>query len=179
MPCAAVLELDAGAAAKVDRLSRRLERELDIATERQRGAPVHLSLAVYTELAVGRAEPAIRRFAAAVAAMPIELAGIGVFPGAANVLYLAPVVREPLLAAQRRWHRVAAGHHAACLPHYQPQTWVPHVTLALHLSAAKAAAAVRLLAPRWRPIAGTLGSAALIGFPPVKVAWRGALQEPR
>lgn len=32
MPCAAVLELDRKAAARVDRLSRRLERELGIAT---------------------------------------------------------------------------------------------------------------------------------------------------
>ena len=179
MPCAAVLELDAGAAAQVARLSRRLERELGIATERQRGAPVHLSLAVYAELAVERAEAAMRRFVVGVAPIAIELASIGMFPGTANVLYLAPVVREPLLAAQRRWHRVAARHQAACMPHYQPQAWMPHITLAMHLSAAKAAAALRLLAPRWRPIEGTLSSAALIGFPPVEVAWRGALQKPQ
>lgn len=175
MPCAAVLELDAKAAAQVDRLSRRLERELDITTERQRGAPVHLSLAVYQDLAVEPAEAAMRRFVTGVAAMPIELASIGVFPGATNVLFLAPVVREPLLVAQRRWHRAAARHQAACMPHYQPQAWVPHVTLAMHLTATKAAAALRLLAPKWRPIEGRLASAALICFPPVEVAWRRRL----
>lgn len=174
MPCAAVLELDAAAAARVDRLSRRLERELGLATERQRGAPVHLSLAVYQALDVELATGAMDRFVTRVAAMPIELVSIGVFPGETNVLFLAPVVRERLLAAQRHWHQVA-GHQAACMPHYQPQAWMPHVTLAMHLSEANAAAAVKLLATKWRPIHGRLASAAVICFPPVELARRWPL----
>lgn len=174
MPCAAVLELDAAAAVRVDRLSRRLERELGLATERQRGAPVHLSLAVYQALDVELATGAMERFVARVAAMPIELVSIGIFPGETNVLFLAPVVRERLLAAQRHWHQVAS-HQSACMPHYQPQAWMPHVTLAMHLTEASTAAAVKLLAPKWRPIHGKLASAAVICFPPVEVAGRWQL----
>lgn len=175
MPCAAVLELDRKAAARVDRLSRRLERELGIATERQRGAPVHVSLAVYRDLPVEQAEAAMRHFVAGVAPMAIELAGIGVFPGAESVLYLAPVVRESLLAAQRGWHRASVHHQGACMPHYQPLSWVPHVTLAMHLAPAEVAAAIELLAPSWRPIRGTLATAAVICFPPPVVAQRRPL----
>jgi len=113
-------------------------------------------------------------FVTRVSSMPVELASIGIFPGETSVLFLAPVVRERLLAAQRHWHQVA-GHQAACTPHYQPQAWVPHVTLAMHLTGANAAAAVKLLAPKWRPVRGRLASAAVICFPPVEVARRWQL----
>lgn len=112
MPCAAVLELDPKAAARVDRLSRRLERELGIATERQRGAPVHVSLAVYRELPVEQAEAAMRHFVAGIAPMAIELAGIGAFPGRRT---------------SSTWRRSCASR---CWPHGAGGTACRHITRA-------------------------------------------------
>lgn len=62
----------------------------------------------------------------------IQVIGLGIFPGPDPVLYL-PVPRGPQLASiQQRVciHLLAAGGKLE--PHYEPDRWLPHVTLTTH-----------------------------------------------
>src|SRR5262249_47827123 len=75
-------------------------------------------------------ERALRQFAGGVRPFRIRTAGLGVFTGPEPVLYV-PVVRdEPLSRLHRALWTAIAGAGRDLLPHYAPERWVPHITLA-------------------------------------------------
>lgn len=115
----------------------------------------HVSLAADPEGVRGPLDGALARFRAA--PIPFALASAGMFPGDEGVVFLAPVVDEPLLRMHRAWHSLAPGG----LAHYAPGAWVPHCTVGLRLpDVAPALAAARALLP----IRGRYESIALVEF---------------
>lgn len=172
MPYAVELELDARAIAAVDRLSRRLESELSIETVRQLGAAPHISLAIYDDLHVDAFLPRLAAFAGEVRPIPVPLASLGIFPGAASVIFVAPVVSDGLLALHRHYHKAFADHDAAAWGHYRPGFWVPHVTLAMDLDLPMASRAVASLTAGWKVIAADVAAIGLIRFRPVEIVHR-------
>lgn len=75
--------------------------------------------------------------------------GLGIFTGPAPILYIA-LLRTPELAAfQSRVWAAAAPAASALDAYFQPETWIPHITLALRgLDAERLGQAVRLLGTR-------------------------------
>ncbi len=128
MPLAVTLRLDDAAAAPILAMWRALaEGGVDDGCLRL-GYPPHVTLAVWPEEApVEPLAAAVGRFGAEWGALPVALAGFGVFPGAPAVLWAAPVVTGALLA--RHAALVAAVPDTPCHPHYQPGRWMLHVTL--------------------------------------------------
>lgn len=76
----------------------------------------------------------------------LHFSALGTFGGDGGVLFLAPVVTEPLLVVYARLNDVLQDQGIAQWPHYLPGSWVPHCTLAMNLTPAELSAAAGLLA---------------------------------
>ena len=172
MPFAVTLRLDPVSAAAIEQLWRALT---DAGIDRDRldlGYAPHVTLAIYpddTDADLLRA--ALDRVASQLPALPVTLGGIGIFTGPGSILWAAPVVTGALLA----WH---AAIHAALPglpvhPHYQPDAWMPHVTLSGAIQ--DPGQALAALLPHWKPISGCLVQADLVQFRPVAVLRSHAL----
>jgi len=166
MPLAVTLRLDDAAAAPVVAMWRALaEGGVDDDLLRL-GYPPHVTLAVWPDGTPAEPlEAAVERFGAEWGAMPVALAGFGVFPGAPAVVWAAPVVTGKLLARQAAL--VAAVPEAPCEEHYRPGHWVPHVTLG---QAGALGRAMDVLTPFWRgALPGRLDRLELVRFRPIEV----------
>jgi len=160
MPYAVTLRLDAEAAAEVERLRAAIEAEILIEY-----AP-HVTLAVYPDdRDVDELRRMVETLAARWPALAVRFAALGLFVGAATVVWVAPVVTGELLRRHAELvAMVAAGH-----PHYWPGSWVPHVTLAERLTGAGAAEAIIALDTIWQPFCGTLDRMEIVHFAPVEI----------
>ena len=166
MPLAVTLRLDDAAAGPIAAMWRALaEAGVDDGCLRL-GYPPHVTMAIWPDEApVESLAAAAERFGAEWDALPLALAGFGVFPGAPAVLWAAPVVTETLLARQAAL--VAAVGESHCHEHYRPGRWVPHVTLG-HTHAP--GRALEVLAPLWRAaLPGRLHKLDAVRFRPVAV----------
>ena len=76
----------------------------------------------------------------------LHFSALGTFDGGGGVLFLAPVVTEPLLTVHARLNDVLQDQGIAQWPHYLPGSWVPHCTLATNLTPTELSAAAGLLA---------------------------------
>ncbi len=166
MPLAVALRLDGAAAAPIQAMWRALaENGVDDDCLRL-GYPPHVTMAVWPDEApVEPLAAAAERFAAEWDALPLALAGLGVFPGAPAVVWAAPVVTEALLARQAAL--VAAVPGVPCHEHFRPGHWVPHVTLGRTDAPGRA---LEALAPLWRgAVLGRLHGIDAVHFRPVVV----------
>lgn len=177
MPYALTLRLDEHAAARVARLWRAIAAQVGDDGALRLGYGPHITLAVLPD-GIDAAAVAAAGFAAARGwdALPVTLAGLGVFPGEPAVVWAAPVATEALLARQCALHAALAGFpvHA----HYQPGAWVPHVTLSKD-GAAPADRVIAAASAAWDgPISGLLDRLELVRFRPVEILRSAALQAP-
>jgi 2'-5' RNA ligase len=173
MPFAFTLGLDCLAAAAVEDMWRTLDAE-GIDDDRHRlGYTPHITLAIYPDEApVDRLADLFDRVAASWPALPVTLCGFGVFPAAASVLWLVPVVTADLLA-----RHATIGDGLPDLPvhsHYRTDNWMPHITLSGAIQHPDRAIAALL--PRWQPVSGFLDRADLVRFRPVEVLRSRALR---
>ena len=95
------------------------------------GASPHLSLAVFDSVDTSRLIDVVRSFAESTQAFNIRLASIAIFPGADNVVFLAPVVTTELLTLHQRFHNKLNAAGLSGDPHYLPGAWVPHCTITM------------------------------------------------
>jgi len=166
MPYAVTLRLDAASAASIEAMWRALaEAGLDDGCLRI-GYPPHVTLAVYPDdVPVPQLDATVMLLAKEWDILPIELTGLGIFPGPDPVLWVAPVPTAGLLACQAAL--VAALHGLRCDGHYRPGHWMPHVTLGRVGAAARA---LEILAPLWPgAMTGRLERLDLVRFRPVTV----------
>jgi 2'-5' RNA ligase len=97
------------------------------------GASPHVSLAVFDEIAVPRLIDVVRSFAETTHPFNIQISSVGMFPGSGigNVVFLAPVVTEELIALHKRFHHQLDNSGLECDPLYLPGNWVPHCTITM------------------------------------------------
>jgi 2'-5' RNA ligase len=94
----------------------------------------HVSLAVWNE-PIG-AEP-LEDIAKAVATgigLRIELASLGFFMTEESPAFLGATPTTALLDLHRRAAQTAMRHVNGYWPHYRPDAWIPHCTLAMHVA---------------------------------------------
>ena len=175
MPYALELALDDAAGAVV----RRLWRDLAAAGfpfMAESGAVPHVSLAIWNHVDREAMEDAVRRFAAETPTIEVVLPAVGAFVST-GVAFLTLEPSMPLREAQARCHRLLAPAGREAWPHYAPDAWIPHCTLAMDLGDAAGHVAGRLLqAPL--PLAGQLVRAELVEFRPVRTLMTAPLQRP-
>jgi len=88
-----------------------------------------------------------------IAPLEIEIAGVGLFDGPAPALYLRVVRSEPLRSAHAAVLEATRDAFTSIWPHYLPDAWTPHVTLALRDLAPERLTTVRAdLEDRVRPV---------------------------
>ena len=145
--------LDTEHEARVVALWEELHSELGLGTVRKTLFP-HLSYQGALGYDADALEAPLRAVAREQAPFTVNVDGLGVFTGPAPVLYLA-VLRTPELAAFqcRVWDAAVPAANGAD-QNFQPETWIPHITLAINdLDAERLAQAVRVLGTRplrWR-----------------------------
>jgi 2'-5' RNA ligase len=173
MPYAVTLCLDAAGAAAIRRLWDALATA-GIGDVPALGYVPHVTLGIWPDTSdVAALRGGAARVAARRAAPWVTFSALGVFPGNPAVLFAAPVVTGTLL----RWHADLLDGLAPPHPHYRPDAWMPHVTLAEELAGhAAAAAALALAAPHWAPFRCRLDRVDLVHFRPVDVLWSQALK---
>lgn len=121
--------LDETHQAMVEHLQTRLDRVLGVRGLCQ--TPIaHLSYHVADEYDPEILAATLLSFAASNTRFHVRTAGLGIFTGRRPVLYI-PVVRTPILSVLHHalWRQLA---RAATNPsaHYDPDHWVPHITVA-------------------------------------------------
>lgn len=129
MPYAVTLRLDAAMAAPVEAMWRALAAAGLHDEALALGYPPHVTLGVLPDGAdAARLAAIVAERAAGWTAIDLRLAGLGIFVAPEPVLYLAPVPTAALIGRQR--DLAAALGDLPADPHYRPDAWVPHVTLA-------------------------------------------------
>ena len=141
MAFAIELALDAESAAPVRALWRRLA-EAGIRFMAESGADPHVSLVIWDGLDVERA--------------------------AAEVVYLALAPSPRLAELQARVDARFAPLGRARWPHYAPEAWIPHCTLAMDFGSVTAATALAVAGSLTLPLAGRLERMAIVEFRPVR-----------
>jgi 2'-5' RNA ligase len=130
------------------------------------GAAPHVSLAIWDEIDAAAMSAAVADWSRDTAELAIVFERVAVFP-TTGVVFLAPAADPALRDMQRRCHGQLAAHGRRPWPHYAPDVWVPHCTLAQDLDGPLARA--RAIAERVPlPVAGRLSRAELIRFHPVQ-----------
>jgi len=180
MANAIAMELDDATVAAVDALALAISAACGngVATIASFGVPAHLTLTSYDELPIERALPALDAFAATIGTGELMISSVGVFPDlvSGSVAFLAPVMTPALLALHQGCLKALARLGAPCWDQYQPERWVPHVTLAMGLREAQLAKAVACCAEGWKPLSARLVGLKLVAFPPVATLKRWPLQ---
>ena len=175
MPYSVELALVESDASAIDSLCDRLEEDRDITTYRRLDSAPHISLAVYDNIDVNRCADALRAFARTLSPTSVHLGAMGAFCHDRNVLFVAPAVTSELLELHERFHRTFEAFDGACWNYYRPGNWVPHVTLAIDLSAVQLGTAIQNLAPLWRGRNAALDRLRFISHPPFRVLCEFAL----
>ena len=171
VPFAVSLLLDDASAGEVERLWSALA-EADLSRSMlELGHPPHVTLGVYEHLDTPATIRAIEALLVRAVRLPVRFNDIGVFPGEPGVLYLGPASDE-LASIHRHLHH-AVGDDAH--PHYRPESWVPHCTLATGLSPTRLDAARALIAGLGPTIGGMLDAIDLVRFSPIESLWRRPL----
>jgi 2'-5' RNA ligase len=168
MPYAVTLRLDEEAAIPVERIWRALAEQLgDDDAIRLSYAP-HITLAVLTDsVEAGEIERVVFGLVDAWEALPVVLAGLGIFPGQPPVIWAAVTVTELLLARHGALCAALAPH--VIDPHYRPGSWVPHVTLSQH-GRSSASLAIDIATSAWHgPIIGKVDKIDLVKFHPARI----------
>jgi len=166
MSFAITLRLDATSARSIAALSEALAAAGIDTNQHARDYPAHVTLAVFPDDApVEALRAALTELASKWQALPLAFAGVGIFPTASPLLWLAPAPTDALLA--RHAALLAALPELSPDPHYVTGAWVPHVTLSGTLR--DPAAALQAILPLWRPMHCLLDCAELVRFPPVAI----------
>ena len=130
----------------------------------------HITLVLFEDTDVGRAESVLREVVAEQPAFPLSFQQVGVFPGAKPVVFWAPVITQTLLALQKRlYDRLADFSQPPEFDFYQPDHWIPHCGLAMEIGTrASVPDIVRACLSLPNPHVAEALEIGLISFRPVK-----------
>jgi len=167
MPLAVTLRLDDGTAGSVTRICHALAEQTGDDNALRLGYAPHITLAVLPDnVAIATIETMVFELLDTWDALPLTLAGFGVFPMPPPVMWMIPVATQPLLARHGALHSALAPH--AVDPHYRPGAWVPHLTLSR--GTRSVARAIDVASSLWGgPIKGWADRVDLVQFDPVDV----------
>lgn len=105
-----------------------------------------------------------------VVSFDLLIAGIGVVPSDANVVYLRPAVTMELLKLQIGLYEklVEAGFGNYILDRYRPGQWMPRITMTMNINDTNMVDAIKLLKRKFKPFVATIEQIALNRFYPVE-----------
>ncbi len=131
----------------------------------------HLSLAIVNELDAEALRPSLEAFCQTIPPLPVHMAAVGTFPTGEGVVFIAPVVTRPLLAAHAQLYQLLDGAGFLPTPFYRPQNWVPHCTVAINLASEQLGGAIKICCQADVYHTDQLTQLALIEFPPMRTLY--------
>jgi 2'-5' RNA ligase len=124
----------------------------------------HMSWQVAERYEVEAVTAALKAMSRRLEPMIVHTAGLGVFTGEAPVLYLPVVKSQELLDRHRLLWEALESLGRGVSRHYQPDRWIPHITLAHgEIKAKQVAKATEVLAKIGLSWEITLDNLALVG----------------
>ena len=130
------------------------------------GYPPHVTLAIYDAVDPDMLGEVLRDVFSGQPEVRIRFNELRCFDVSPMVLWAAPADTSELMRLHALIHdRIDP---ADCREHYRPNAWVPHCTLATHVSGTRTADA-RSAAGPIDPFEVTFDAADVVDFPPVKV----------
>ncbi|CAM5191118.1 hypothetical protein ARD30_09160 [Bosea thiooxidans] len=130
------------------------------------GYPPHVTLVRYTGTS-----PDLLRDAAGLleteAPFSLTFDRVGIFDVDPIVLWLSPQRDRRLVDLHAKIHRVV--DPALCDPHYRPEQWRPHLTLAMAIPRTERERALALVAQRFEPFSLVFDVAECVAWPPIRV----------
>lgn len=169
MPFSIELFFDAKSSLKIQQCGDWLEKAKVPAIFSTRGANPHVSLAVFEQYNPDRLHALLKKLASSFPPSPFRLSSIGTFPGGEGVLFLAPVVTSTLLEVHCWLHRALEKVVEGSWIYYDPEQWVPHCTLCVHLTPRKLSQGLELLRRKGVSIQGRYTHLALVETQPVRI----------
>ena len=167
MPFAISIKAINPSAAHIQRLWRQASAFEDTSSMAALEYPPHITFAIYEEIRADRLKAAFRTVFSEQAALRLMIDRLGYFDHPAFVLWAAPTETGDLLSLHAAIHDQL--DRFLCRPHYRPDTWVPHCTLAMEVRDDRRAEAVSFAAEPIDPFEVLFDTADCIAFPPVQV----------
>ncbi len=148
----------------------------DMPSIRSLGYRPHLTLTRYVTI-----DPSVLRKGMEVfdgqAAISLSFDRIAFFDTDPLVLWLAPRHDQRLLDSHGRLHAALEQEAPACDPHYAPEHWKPHLTVAMAIPASKRADVLNLVSRSFDAFELTFDHVDCVSWPPVRGLQRLALVE--
>jgi 2'-5' RNA ligase len=136
----------------------------------------HLTLTRYSAI-----DPSVLRQGMAVfdgqAAVSLCFDRVDFFDVEPLVLWLAPRRDQRLLDLHRRLHAALESNAPPCDPHYAPEQWKPHLTVAMAIPVSRRSDALKLVSRPFDAFELRFDSVDCVSWPPVQVLHRLALVE--
>lgn len=174
MPYAVTLRLDAEPAAAVEAVWSALGERGVSNSMRRLAYPPHVTLIVCDDAVDASAlTDAVRRLVPEWRSLTLACPALAVFSDQPATLFVIATPTEALLRMQASLCGVVPADRLH--PHYRPGTWLPHITVADDLPAARIASAMSLAGAAFRPFAAPLSQVDLLRFRPVKLLWNARL----
>lgn len=136
------------------------------------GYPPHITLTRYSEIATDLLLEAARACEGE-KALPLTFDRVSIFDADPLVLWLSPRRDQRLPGLHSKVHNII--DPALCDPHYRPQQWTPHLTIAMSIPVESRARALELAAQPIEPFSLTFDAVECVSWPPVRVLHTVAL----
>lgn len=140
----------------------------DVPSIRRLGYRPHLTLTRYATIDPSVLQKGMEVFDGE-AAISLNFDRMDVFDSEPMVLWLAPRRDERLLDLHRRLHAALESEAPLCDPHYAPEQWKPHLTVAMAIPAARRSGALKLVSRPLDAFELTFDRVDCVSWPPVKV----------
>jgi len=126
----------------------------------------HITLSAYVNLEVDSCVACLRDFLCTTPPLSVSLYSLGQFLLPTGAIYISSLINEPLLAFRREIaRRLSSFGSVLFLPYYEPDRWVPHVSLARGLTPQQLLAAFEICQKIPLPISAQVNRVGIIEFP--------------
>jgi len=137
----------------------------------------HITLCIYEQINCADCESKINEISSQFSLPFINFDHLGVFNGKEKVLFLAPTPNEHLLAMQRKVFNTLSAYVSNPWKMYEPDTWVPHCTLANDLNEEELFKALALSLKINLPIQTRISQIGIVEFDPIQSVFEVDLKE--
>lgn len=132
----------------------------------------HVTLAIYDDIEVPKLRAAAARLFDCAVAVELIFEAVRWFEGPSLTLYAAPAPSRDLGELGRKLHRLIAPER--CHPHYRPNCFIPHCTLATRIGADQREKVIAFARRKQIGFSAAFNKGEVVSFPPAhtEARWR-------
>jgi len=168
MPYAVVIYFDEISDQPILKVWKELEEKNISQTLNNPGIRPHITLAIYDSFNCNECEKEIRQYAVGSNLLCLSADHFGIFPHASPILFIAPAPNMDLMNFHKNIHRILKKNTKGSWQMYQPDHWVPHLTLARDLKKKNLSAALEICMKIQLPLKLRITQIGIVCFEPIK-----------